>query len=159
MIIIDIITDDKNIKKDVENIFSKKESILISKDKINIFGKKYLINFSGIPIKNSSRKIVLLAKDFYEGIDITDEDICIVNSTDKKALQILKKCNSPVITCGFNSSDTLTFSSLSKDTIVSLQRGVETSQEKKLEPNEFKSMFTTQNKNNELLINALLLLL
>lgn len=159
MVIIDIITDDKNLKNDIEIIFSKKESIIVCKDKINIYGNKYIINISGTPIKKSGKKIVLLAKNFYKNIDIAAEDICIVNSIDKKALQLLKDCPSPVITCGFNFSDTLTFSSLSKDSIVALQRGIETAQENKLEPREFKSMFTTQNKNNELMLNALLLLL
>lgn len=159
LVIIDIVTDDKNLKYNIEQIFSGKESIIIFRDKINIFGNKYLINFTAKPIKISCKKIVLLAKSFYKNINISAEDICIATSTDKKALELLKGCHSPVITCGFNFSDTLTFSSLNKEVIVSLQRGIETVNGNELEPKEFKTMFTTQNKNNELMINALLLLL
>lgn len=159
LVIIDIITDDKSLKNDIVKIFSKRKSIIISKDAINIYGNENLINVSGISIKDSSKKIVLLAQSYYKNINIRAKDICIVNSTDKKALQILKDCNSPVVTCGFNSSDTITFSSLSKENIVALQRSIETTKGNILEPNEFKSMVTTQNNNNELMLNALLLLL
>lgn len=156
--IIDVISDDNSLKNNIFELFIKKKSIIISNSGITLKGRNYLINISDIPIKNNVKKIVMLSKKNYEDILLSKNDICIVKNDDINALRILKRYHSPAVTCGLNLNDTLTFSSISTQHILSLQRAVEAINGNIIEPKEFKSRFYTENKYNELMINALFLL-
>ncbi len=65
--------------------------------------------------------------------------IGICEDTNKNALENFKRNNIPVICCGINSKNTITLSSINSKTLfASLQRTVQNSNLKDIEPTEFK---------------------
>ncbi len=68
---------------------------------------------------------------------IAQTGVAIADSQDSKTLLLLKDSALEVLTCGFSSKDTLSFSSLEdKRCVISLQRGIRTLQNAVVEPFE-----------------------
>ena len=92
-------------------------------------------------IKNGIIIILDNAKDFADKSINGMVGIC--EDCNKNAIDIFSKNNMPVITCGMNVKNTVTFSSINDNSlIVSLQRVITDSKGKEIEPTEFKLILT-----------------
>jgi hypothetical protein len=152
---------ERSFKKFLVEYFIKKKSIIVDKKSICISGGKFLLNFDSNKSLDKRKSIFLFGgKTFSKNTVIPDESICICLSKDGNTLSHLYNKNINVITCGYSSTDTVTFSSLDiKKPLISIQRQIKNLDGKTIEPLEFSNNFTLKNDDSILLFNALLICL
>lgn len=151
---------EKEFENSVIQYFLKRKSVIICKKEILISGNKYLINFDDTKNLNYRKSIYVFGGlKFKKTFKISDDSICICLGSNKDALGFLYKIKANVITCGFSDTDTLTFSSLEKKHIISLQRPIKNIKDQLIEPFEFINNFKAENDENILLLNCLKIIL
>lgn len=108
------------------------------------------------------RGIIVLSDNiqFNEIKDITGELIGITGSDNTSGLEFLGNNSLPTITCGSGSKDTMTYSSLTDDSItVSLQRSITSINKKIITPSEYYLKYNNIPPDEILKASAVLLLL
>lgn len=128
-----------NLKDRICNTLSKNKCTeYLREDKNNV-----ILNVKG----NNTTKVVILDYNSFCNVYKGKEFIYIVSSADKKSIKKLINIQSPVITCGTSSKDTISLASINGGTaVVSLQRKIENLYGETIEPMDIKiELDTTDN--------------
>ncbi len=112
-----------------------------------------------INIKNGIALILDDTDRFYNQT-FKDGIIGICEDKNQKALEIFKRSNIPVVSCGMNSKNTITLSSLNSNSLLAtLQRSLTDQSGKTVEPAEFKIKLTKEYLPFAVMASAAVLLL
>lgn len=153
-----ILGNDIRAQNDIFRYFSKKDAVIIMGESVYSYGSKHLIVFNPKHYHtNKSRGVLLFLNDNIPIMpDFSAEGfIALCGSQNKKALEFLMKKNISTITCGMMSTDTITFSSLEKNSRqISLQRSIKTIDDSIAEAGDFKSVYSSNYPLSELFLTA-----
>ena len=159
MIFIELIGDDPQLFKEFKNFFAYKNPTVIEKGKIILNSVEIFLSDGKIFADTQCKKIIIFSSNTHKtNVTIPKNSICICNSSNKKALDMLIGKDVTVITCGMQKSDTVTFSSMEGDYLISLQREICDIKGKVIEPLEFSSLFKAADSTSLLLLNAVALI-
>lgn len=154
-------------------VYGKKEDTEISvalQKILDILGKNYIFNsetkiFSKHNHSNNNMDFLIIDTDILPNTQIGLRDIfifksetpvlnysalpemfcAVVESSNINAISILNNSKTEVVACGFSNKDTLTFSSVTEDSlVVSLQRSLKNVYDITVEPNEVPINLTSE---------------
>lgn len=159
MIFIELIGDDPQLFKELKNFFALKNPTIIEKGKIILNSVEIFLSDGKIFTDTQCKKIIIFSSNTHKAnVTIPKNSICICNSSNKKALDMLIGKDVTVITCGMQKSDTVTFSSMEGDYLISLQREICDINGKTIEPLEFTSLLESNDTSTLLLLNVVALI-
>lgn len=129
------------------------------KNKIEIFRYRLLqVIITNRPLTLMIEKAFAVFLDIDESFSETvlcPSCVAIVDSRNKNAMEILLRCGTGAIVCGKNPSDTVSFSSITDDTLtVCQQRFIKTVDGRIIEPREFPFKYKSQSVETALLSAA-----
>ena len=159
MIFIELIGDDPQLFKELENFFALKNPTIIENGKIYLNSTEIFLSDGKIAVDTKYKKIIIFSTESHKSkVNIPKNSICICHSSDKGSLEVLVGKDVTVITYGMQKSDTVTFSSMEGNCLISLQREICDINGITIEPLEFTSILGNNDTSTLLLLNVVALI-